>query len=179
MNNGAALGLGCIIIIVAILIGLCIAALILMAAVWIANKCLSQPASRHYIDDYDDYEDDWEYERPRRRRRGGGAAIPPPNFGWAVLIVFVTAIVQFGVAFAMGFVAGMGGAAGNQQAMLGLQCCSYIVGFFIMAGMCSAMLPTTFARACLVALFDYLISLALAIIIAVPIILLVGLKNFR
>lgn len=181
MRGGdAALGIMCVVLVIAIPIGLLIGALILRAAVWLANKCLPQPAARYYDDD--DYDDDWDSdeERPRRRRPGGGrSAIPEPNLGWAMLIVFVAWIASAVVGFAMGFVAGAGGLARNQGAMLGLQGCNLVINFLISAGVLTSMLPTTFPRACLVVLFQFLIGLVIAVIILVPLIVIGGVAAFR
>lgn len=182
MNNGAFLAGMCVGFIVFFLIALSIGALILMGAVWIANKCLPQPASRHYIDDYDDYEDDWEYERPRRRQRSGSPAIPPPNFGWAMLIVFVNAVAGVIVSVPINLALGVGMAGmGNKDPMMGLlsSLIQLPIGFFILAGLATAMLPTSFLRACLVVLFYYLIIFAISLLICLPIVLLVGIAGAR
>lgn len=168
MNNGPAAGLVCCFIIIGFAIALFISAAILMAAIGIANKILPQSASR---EDRDDYGGDWNsYERLQRRI--GGPAIPPPTFGWAMIIVFVTMLVQFGVGLAMGFVAGAGagGKMPNQQAMLTLQCFSMIVGFFVGVGLRGTMLPTSLGRAFLVALFEGLIWFVITVAIVVALI---------
>jgi hypothetical protein len=168
----------CIVFLIVIPVVLLVAALILRAAVWLANKCLPQPGRRYY--DEEDYDDEWEsYDRPRRTRRGGRTAIPEPSLGWAVVIVIVNGVVQFVINFMIGFVAGAGGLANNQGAMIGLQGCSLVLNFFISAGVLTSMLPTTFPRACLVVLFQFLIGLVIAIIIIVPIVAVFGLAALR
>jgi hypothetical protein len=169
----------CIVLLIAIPVGLLIGALILRAAVWLANKCLPQPRARYY--DEDDYEDEWDsYDRPRRTRRGGGrAAIPEPTLGRAMLIVFVVWIANVVVGFMMGFVAGAGGLVRNQAGMVGLQGCSLVINFLIAASILTPMLPTTFPRACLVVLFQFLIGLVIVIIIVVPIVAVFGLAAWR
>jgi|GEM_PF-3543251 len=169
MNNGPAAGpaagLVCCFFIFGFAIALFFSAAILMVAVGIANKCLPQSAGR---EDPDDYRGDWNsYERLQRRI--GGPAIPSPTFGWAMIIVFVTLIIQFGVGFAMGIAAGAGagGKMPNQQAMLTLQCFSMIVGFFVGVGLRGTMLPTSLGRAFLVSLFEGLIWFAITVAIVV------------
>lgn len=170
MRNGdAAIGVLCVIALVAIPIGLLIGAVILRAACWAANKCLPQPSSRY--DDDDDY--DWdEDDRPRRRRRSSAKAIPEPSMGQAMGIVFVNFIISFVVGGAIGFVVGAGGMARDPAAVIAMQGINLVLGFFIAAGVITAMLPTTFPRACLVVLFQYLIVLAIAIVIMVPLLVL-------
>jgi len=175
------LGIICVVLLIVIPIGLMIGALILRAAVWLANKCLTAPVSR-YDDDEEEYDDDWdEYDRPARRRgrRNNSTAIPEPSFGWAMLIVFVNWIVNAGVGFVMGVAAGGAGLARDPGAMLVLQGCSLVVNFFISAGLLTAMLPTTFPRACLVVLFQFLIALAIAVVIVVPLLVIGGMRMFR
>lgn len=79
----------------------------------------------------------------------------------------------------MGFVAGAGGLGRNQGAMLALQGCSLVINFFISAGVLTSMLPTTFPRSCLVVLFQYLIGLAIVIVIVVPLVVIGGFAAFR
>jgi hypothetical protein len=152
---------------------LVIGALILCAAVWLANKCLPEPVNRrrYYDDDDDDYDDWSDYDRPRRGRTG--TAIPAPNIGYAMVIVLVTGVATVIVGFMMGFVAGAGGLARNPLALRG---CSFVIGFFIATGLLSAMLPTTYPRACLVWLFEFLIGLAIGIVIVAPILVVTGVR---
>jgi hypothetical protein len=168
--GGAIAGILCVVL-VALPLGLLIGAVILRAAVSFANKCLPQPRSR-YDDDYDDW-DDYD-DRPRSRRRSSSKAIPEPSMGQAMGIVFVNFIVGFVVSIpiniAMG--AGVAGAGGDPAARLIASLIQLPIGFLINAGVLTAMLPTTFPRACLVVLFEYLIAIAIGIIIFVPLFLL-------
>ncbi|MBP3957498.1 hypothetical protein J8F10_19800 [Gemmata sp. G18] len=164
----AALGLICVVLVFAIPIGLLIGAALLMAAVAITNKCLPVPPSR-----YDDYEDDWEDEDPQRpRKRNTKTAIPAPTFNRAVVIVLVNALAGFVGGLVLSGVAGAGGLANNQGAMLLIQGVQIVLGFLIAASVLTQMLPTTFPRACLVVLFQYLIMFAIAIVIAIPLLLI-------
>jgi hypothetical protein len=169
----------CVLALLAIPIGLAIGALVLLASIWLANKCLPQPRSRSRY--YDDDDDDYEWDAPRRRRRGrANTAIPVPNFGQAMLIVFVNFIVNFGIGFVIGFMLGVAGVANKPGGMVIVQVISVGINFVVSATILSGMLPTTFARACLVVLFQFLIGLAIAIIIIVPLVILgVGLGNLR
>jgi hypothetical protein len=171
-GGGAAIGVICVILLIGIPFYLLIMAVILRAACWAANKCLPQSTSR-YDDDYDDY-DDWDDEdRPRSRRRYFSAkAIPEPGLGQAMLIVFVNLIIGFVVGGALGVVMAAGGMANDPAARLVIQAMNLVLSFLITAGVLTAMLPTTFPRACLVVLFMYLIVIAIAIIIAVPLVML-------
>lgn len=164
----------CIVLLFAIPIGLMIGALILMAAVWLANKCLAPQSRRKssYYDDDDDY--DWDAPRSRRSR----SPIPEPPFGQAVLIVFVTWIIGAVIGFAIGFMAGAGGLA-RGNGMIGLQICSGLINLVISASVNASMLPTTFPRACLVVLFQFLIGLAIALVFIVPLFALGALGGLR
>ena len=171
-GGGDAIGMVLCVLVFALPIGLLIGAVILRAAVSFANKCLPQPRSR-YDDDYDDWDDDY---RPRSRRRAPAGAIPEPSMGQAMLIVFVNMIVGFvvsipiNVAMGVGF-AGQGG--GNDPAASIIASLIQLpIGFLIAAGVLTAMLPTTFPRACLVVVFEYLIVIGICVIIAVPLFLL-------
>lgn len=111
----------------------------------------------------------------------GGAdspsGVPEPDFGKAMLIVFVTALVNVGVGLLIGFVFGFGAAAGrmNQQsAGLIAQLVSLPVGLLVQAGMLTAMLPTTFGRGILVALLNMVIVIIIVVIIVVLVALLFG-----
>jgi hypothetical protein len=176
---GAGLAFVCVGGLIGLTVGVLIGALILRAAVWCANKCLPKPQSAYY-DDEDDYDrerdDDDDFDRPRLRRRGRGpsTAIPEPDFGRACLIVFVNLIIQFGLGFVLGMMAGAAGAGADGLQMI--QVLSYVLGFFISATVYTSMLPTTFGRASLVVLFQYLIVIAIAIIVVVPIVLALGLQ---
>jgi hypothetical protein len=172
VRGGEAIGVLLCVLVVALPLGLLIGAVILRAAVSFANKCLPQPTSRYYDDD----DDDWETEyRPRPRRGSGARAIPEPGMGQAMLIVFVNGIVGFVVSIPINVAMGVGlaGAGGNDPAAQIIASLIQLpIGFLINAGVLTAMLPTTFPRACLVVVFEYLIVIAICLIIAVPLVLL-------
>jgi hypothetical protein len=155
-----------------LLVGLLIGAVILRAAISFANKCLPAPARARY-DDEDDYEDgdgDWAaYERPKRRESRAAGGIPEPTMGRAMGIVFVvficTSIAGLPISLAMG--AGPLG-DGEPEVVLLASLIQLPIGFLVTAGVLCGMLPTTFPRACLVVVFEYLIVLAICVIIGVP-----------
>jgi hypothetical protein len=163
-----ALGVMCCVVLVALPIGLLIGAVILRGAVHFANKVLPKPVSRDFDDDWDDY------ERPVRRTSGG--AIPDPALGKAMGIVFVRFIVGFIVSIPISLVlnGGMAGMGGRQDPAMQMiaSLIQLPIGFLINAGILTPMLPTTFPRACLVVLFEYLIAIAIGLIIAVPLVVL-------
>jgi hypothetical protein len=152
-------------------LGLLIGAVILRGGVSYANKCLPSERDRYYDDDWDDY------DRPKRRRRGGSAAIPEPGVGKAMGIVFVNFIIGFiisiPISIALGVGMGAGGAGKDDPAMsLIASLIQMPIGFLVAAGVRTMMLPTSFPRACLVVLFEYLIVLAICVIIGVPLAIL-------
>jgi hypothetical protein len=135
-----------------LLIGTLIGAVILRAACWLYNKMAGGPKSP--------------------------SAVPEPEFGRAMLIVFVTAIVQMGVGFVLGLVIGGGAAATGQADNPSMRLLPSLIGlplgFLVMAGMLTAMLPTTFPRALLVALLEYFVIIVIAVIIVVFFALIFG-----
>lgn len=164
---GVIIGLG-----IYILIG----ALVIRAACWIANKCLPQPQPRYDDDDFDDRDDDEFDDRPRRRRsRGPTTAIPEPNFGRACGIMALNVLIQIGIGFAIGIVLGGAGFRGG-DGIGAMQVMNVLIHFFVVAALCSGMLPTTFGKACLVSLFNFLIWLLIGIIVVVALVATIGLQ---
>lgn len=174
-----ALGMMCCVLLFAIPIGLLIGAAILRGGVYFANKCLPRRDER-YDDDYDDW-DDYD-DRPRRRRRLSAPGIPEPGLGKAMAIVLIRAVIGFVIGIVIGAVMGVGmvamnGGAGGAGGGMGqpdpaLQLLASLIqlpiGFLVNAGVLTGMLPTSFGRACLVVLFEYIISIAICIVIIVP-----------
>jgi len=98
----------------------------------------------------------------------GGEGVPEPPMGRAMGIMFVTALVNGAAGFVLGMVVGGAAAAGGAQgqgAAVTAQLASLPVGFLVMAGMLSAMLPTTFGRAILVTLCHFIIGLLIAAVL--------------
>ncbi len=139
MLVGMACGLG-----VALVIGTLIGAVVLRAACWLYNSFAGGAKSRE--------------------------AVPQPAFGKAMGIAFVAMLVNLGTSFVVGLIVG-GGAAALGRDMSSAQTTAQLVAvpvsFFVLAGMISGMLPTSFGRAALVAL----LYLAIAIIITVVILI--------
>jgi hypothetical protein len=149
----------CIGAVCGLLIGTVIGAVILRAACWLFNSMAGGD-----------------------ERRGG---VPEPEFGRAMLITFVTFLVQTGVQMVIGFVTGAGAAAAEQAkpgaggpAQLMASLIALPVGFLVMAGMLTAMLPTSFPKALLVALLEYVIIIIIAAIIIGGLILAFGGARF-
>jgi hypothetical protein len=101
------------------------------------------------------------------RFAGPTSQVPEPDLGRAMLIVFVTFLVNLLAGFAVGVVFGLG-AAGHpdQNTKIIANFASLPVSFLVMAGMLSSMLPTTFGRAALVTICQYVISLLIGLVIA-------------
>ncbi len=143
---GAALGILCAVVGVLVL-GTLVGAVILRAACSLYNKMASQENR-----------------------------VPEPGFGKALGITLVTMIVNVVVGFMVGLITGGGAAAagvGAQGAQVISALISLPVGFFVMAGMLTAMLPTSFGRALLVTLVQYAISIAIAIAIGLVVFVVV------
>lgn len=142
MNNGAAIGGVLCAMMFVLLLGTVVGAVILRAAVSLCNKFLG-------ADDSD-----------------GG--VPEPSFGKAIGITFVTTLVNFVAGFMIGLVIGGAAAVGGADPQAGgivAQLVSLPVGFLVMAGMLTLMLPTTFGRALLVALCHFLIVIVIVVVI--------------
>jgi hypothetical protein len=98
-------------------------------------------------------------------------------------ITFVTALVNFVGSFIIGLIVGAGTAAAKTAGAptpgvggmnLLAQLISFPISLLIMAGMLTAMLPTTFGRAILVTLLYMVITTVLIAVIALVVILLFG-----
>ena len=159
-----------------LLIFVVIGSLILRAATWLANKCLTPSVSTRYDDDYDDdYEDDdWDsYDRPRRRSgRRNTQAIPEPTFGWGMLTVFVLWVILFVTNYVIRVTIVGGGFVRNGPTLVAVLGCNLVIDYLIASGLFTVMLPTSFPRACLVALFFILILIVVGVIIAIPLLAL-------
>ncbi len=130
---------------VALVIGTLIGAVVLRTACWLYNLFVGGAKSRD--------------------------AVPMPDFGKAMGIAFVAALVNMGTSFVVGLVVGGGMAAMGKDlgaAQSVAQLVAVPVSFLVLAGMISGMLPTSFGRAALVAL----LYLAIAIIITVVILVM-------
>lgn len=168
----------CVLIFV-IPLGLLLGAALLLAAIGLANKVVGDASTRSSYDFDDDVDDeDWD-DLPKRRRGGRGrqsGAIPAPPLLTAMGIVLVVGIVNFlaGIPIRMAFgLEPLGGdAPEDAQTALAAAIVSIPVGFLVMAGLLQMMLPTTFPRACLVVLFEYLIMIAIVLAVVVPLAIL-------
>lgn len=161
----------CIGLLIAIPIGLLIGAAILRGAISLANMCIGGE-SYESRSSYDD--DDLDY---RPRRSASSSKVPEPSLGQAMMIILVTAIVNAVVGFGVGIVVGVAGAGANmdqQSIQIIAQLIGLPVGFLIMSGMLTALLPTSFGRACLVTLFYYLICIAIGIAIVAVVFVAAG-----
>ena len=135
--NGGAYLIGMLIGLgIGLTIGLFIGAVILRAACGLVNKVIEEP-------------------------------IDEPEYGKAILIVFVRLIAQVCFGFAIGLIGGiLSGGQPNPAIMLAIQGVSFIVGFLVSAGIYTAMIPTPdYGKGLLVAFFEFLIVLAIVIVI--------------
>jgi hypothetical protein len=90
-------------------------------------------------------------------------AIPDPNFGRAYLMALAAFVVNVVVSVIVQMVLRAGDPQTAQivSALVGLP-----IGFFVLAAVATTMLPTTFGRACLVAVFYYVVCIVIGAIIA-------------
>lgn len=141
-------------------VALLIGAVILRTAVSLTNRVVGAQASSEF--DFDDDDEDDFIPRPRMQ---SAAPVPKPSLLRGMGILLAAAIVNSLVNFVFGMVLGGG-------ADLLAQLIQIAVSFFIMVMMLAALLPTTLARASLVALFQFLIVLAIGLVIAAPMLFL-------
>jgi hypothetical protein len=144
------------------------------------DKPRRQPDVDRYAEEEEDEENEEEDDRPRPRRRPeaydpDGPGVPEPTVGKAMGIMAVNAVIGFGINFAIGLATGAGmrgiggpaggGAAPNLGAVLIANLVQLVVGYFLLAGLVTAMLPTKFGRACAVAGLFYVIGIAIAAVV--------------
>jgi hypothetical protein len=168
------------ILIIIPLVGL-IGSVIVRGGVSFANKCLPKPDPRgpretRYDDDDDEFDeydyDGWAaYDKPKGRRKPPAGAIPEPGLGHAMGITYVLVLVQVLVSLlargAMRDIDDLAPAVILGAFALALQ-------FVVTAGIHGGMLPTTFARACLVVVFECLIVVVIAVAVGAPLYVLLG-----
>jgi hypothetical protein len=139
-----------------------VGALILRAAIALANACLPRPRPVP-TDDDDEIPD----ERPRRR------AVPVPDFGWAVFIVLATWSAKLVAGFLLNYAVNrtwLVWLAWDPSTAPTLAACALIANFLISAVILNVLLPTTLLRACLVVMIQTLLEIGLAVVIAAAVI---------
>jgi hypothetical protein len=99
------------------------------------------------------------------RLAGPAAAVPEPRIGKAIGLAVVTQIVCAGAGFVLAFVTHEAGKVLRFPGAVGIIGLS--ITFLVLTGLLTAMLPTSFGRACLVALLALVIGFVIAAIIAV------------
>ena len=90
-------------------------------------------------------------------------AISEPSFGTAMLIVFVATLLNGLISLSLGGVVSAAGANPQFGQLIGLP-----VSLLVLAGMTSAMLPTTFGKGLLVAVLYLVIGICIAVAVIVP-----------
>jgi len=161
-----------VIFIIALPLSLWVGAMILRAAISLANKRIGPPPEpASFVED----EDDWgDYPLPGERQEGSSGAIPAPSIGGGMMmmmgIVIVNVVVGAAIHIVMGEERGprRGGGGLLDDADFLAAVATVPASFLVTAGLLAAMLPTRFSRSCLVTLFYYLICIGIAIGIAVP-----------
>lgn len=169
------------ILIIIPLIGL-IGSVIIRGGVSFTNRCLPKPDPRgprvtRYDDDDDEFDDeydydDWaEYDKPKGRRAPPPGSVPEPGLGHAMGITYVLVLVLALVSF---LTRGVARDLDDFAPVVMLSAFALAVEFFIAAGIHSGMLPTSFARACLVVVFECLIVVAIVIAVGAPLYVILG-----
>lgn len=162
----AAFGLGCIVFFAVSSLGLLVGAVLLRGAVAVANRFLGPPAPPDSFGQWDD----WDSDEPAPVARAGPArAVPEPGLATGMLITFVLA----GVA-AVGYVALaviVEGVLGFNELDGGLEfVLLFLLGLpftgFTLSLLLTALLPTTFTRAVLIAFLYHLLGVVGAGVVA-------------
>jgi hypothetical protein len=132
-----------------------VCAALLRAAVALANRVIGRPPADR---DYDSTAD--EYDLPPWR----AAAVPVPEFGKALGLVVVIALADAAAGFALG-TAGAGAIRGLDPGVRRtvLAAAFLAAAFVVRTGLLALLLPTTLPRAALVALFQLVLSVPLAL----------------
>jgi hypothetical protein len=168
-----AAGLVLAVLVIAVPIAIFVGALVLRASVWLANQCLWAPAKRVRAPDPEDEDgDEDEFARLKVSRTRYGTAIKPPSFGRALGLSTLCTLVQAVVALLQTFFETVARIDATQSVVLAGSC--LFVSFLSTAGLCAALLPTTFGRALLVTLFDFLLTAAVVVALALPLLILFG-----
>jgi hypothetical protein len=144
MSNGGASGVFLCVMVFAIALGTVIGALFLRAACALSNKLADS--------------------------KGSPRSVPEPQLDKAIGITFVTTLVNAVVGFVIGLLVGAGTAAtgpGGRGPTVIAQLLSLPVSLLVMAGMNSALLPSTFARGLLIAVCYLLVVVFVVVVLAV------------
>ena len=150
--DGAVLGGALCVLAIGVLVGTVIGAVFLRAAIALFNKIVGAS--------------------------GPPDGVPEPLFGRAMGITFVTSIVNAVAGFLIGLVVGAGAQAteaGKQSATITANLISTPLSLLIMAGMLTAMLPTSFGKAILVTLLYLVIVVVVVGIIVLGFVVLAAL----
>lgn len=153
-------------LVVGLPIGFWIVAAILRTAISLTNKVLGG-GSPNDLDFYNIPGDCLSERYPRSRVRSG-LAVPMPSVGRAMLVSLAIWVVDSVVQFGLTFAASGGHVRTNSQtAAVASFLISLPVCFVVDSAMLSSLLPTSLGRAALVVVFDWLVSLLIAAVIAV------------
>jgi hypothetical protein len=152
------------------LVALVVGSVILRAAVALANRIIGPPKPKvETVDRFEDWDWDGELEDAKPRKKGKEKAVPEPGIGKGMMIASTVYVLTafIGVVLAVFFEAVaddvFDGDEGAQIVLVVLF--ALPLGFVGMALLLTAMLPTTFSRAALVAfIYHFFALLVLGII---------------
>jgi hypothetical protein len=147
-----------------LLVLLLVGSALLRAAVSLANRTIGPVARKNKILDWDwDAEDDDDDLVEGR----GELAIPEPGLAQGMLIIFLSALVNFAVTFVLANALDIDRHwnRGDVAGYLGVYLLGVLAGYVAMMGFLAGMLPTRPGRAALAALFFYLLLIVIAALI--------------
>ena len=158
------MGFVAVVLAIAIPVTLVVGAVLLRAAVSIANSCLGDQRPVWQTGGYEEW-DEWEDEEetPRRSSRSRKAkVIPEPGVGQGMIIVFVATIVSLIIGGVLDEATG-GIVNARGDAYIAVVAVVLVLNFLIMSLLLSTMLPTSFGLGSLVSMFFLLICIAISV----------------
>jgi hypothetical protein len=163
------LALACIALVLVVPAVLLVGALVVRAAVRLANQRLWTHTKPARVVASDDAEDEFAVLYVASTRV---TAIRPLSFEHALGLSFVVRLIQAcGTLVYVFFVKDARVRGLDSLSLAGFLA---LLSFVVTACLCAVLLPTTFGRACLVVLFDFLITAALVVALALPLLILFG-----
>jgi hypothetical protein len=159
----AAAGFVCIFGGIGLLVAMVLGAAFLRAAVSVANRVVREPKADPFADWDDEEWEEWkEWEKDERSRRRRVKAIPEPGMGKGMLVSAAVGVLTVLAGYILGALVEAvepGAFRGDGElAVLVVAALALVLGFAGTTLILTAMLPTTFGRAALVAFLYHVIA---------------------
>jgi hypothetical protein len=162
-------GAACLLAGVGFLVALLIGSTVLRAAVSVANRMVGPAKARaERADPFADWDWDGDLEDEEPRRRGGEKAIPEPGLGKGMMIASTIGVLTAAIGIVLGvFTEATAGELfdGDEETQIALLALFTLpLGYVGATLLLTAMLPTTFGRAAVVAFVYHLFALILLVV---------------